>query len=191
MGYAPDVPPATRCLAEDSGCRGSVPADAPVALCEGHLAAASDWADRAYGIVDLLPSPCRLCGSPLGRRYRSGWVCAVCEWRHGEVPDAELPPPRVDVVYYLRFDDRVKIGTSSNPRQRFAAIWHDEILAFERGDRMLEHRRHVQFDAERFGGTEWFRLSDALRAHIEVVAAGQADPWRSYARWISEAHALR
>jgi hypothetical protein len=168
-----------------------VPEDAPVPLCEGHLAAVSEWADRAHGVTDALPSPCRLCGSRLGVRYPSGWLCAVCEWRHGDVPDDELPPPRVDVVYYLRFDDRVKIGTSSNPRQRFAAIWHDEILAFERGDRMLERRRHAQFEAERFGSTEWFRFSDALRTHIDVVAAGQEDPWRSYARWVSEAHALR
>ncbi len=185
------MPTSSRCLAEGDGCLGSVPADAPVALCEGHLAAASAWADRAFGATDLLPSPCLVCGSRLGVRYPSGWICAICEWRHGDVPDAEIAPPRVDVVYYLLFGDRVKIGTSSNPRQRFAAIWHDEILAFERGDRMLEHRRHVQFDEARYPRTEWFRLSDALAAHIEVVSAGVDDPWSLYARWVSEANALR
>lgn len=168
-----------------------MPADAPIALCEGHLAAASEWADRRFGVTDLLPSPCRACGSPLGVRYPSGWICAVCEWRHGEVADDELAPPRIDVVYYLRYGDRVKIGTTSNPRQRFAAIWHDEVLAFERGDRMLEHRRHVEFEADRYRGTEWFRLSEALRTHIEIVAAGVEDPWLRYARWVSEAHSLR
>ncbi|GAA1949636.1 hypothetical protein GCM10009776_09550 [Microbacterium deminutum] len=168
-----------------------MPADSPVALCEGHLAAASDWADRTYGVPDLLPSPCRLCGSPLGVQFRSGWICAVCEWRHGDVPDDELAPPRVDVVYYLRYGDRVKIGTTSNPRQRFAAIWHEEVLAFERGDRMLEHRRHMQFEVDRFASTEWFRMSDALRAHIDALAAGSDDPWRLHARWISEANAVR
>jgi hypothetical protein len=180
-----------RCLVHDDACHGVVPADAPVALCEGHLAAAAEWADRAYGVMDAMPARCRLCGSPLGVRLPSGWVCAVCDGRHGEVPDEDLPPARVDVVYYLRFRDRVKIGTTSNPRQRFAAIWHDELLAFERGDRMLEHRRHVEFDADRFAGTEWFRLSDTLAAHIATVAAGIDDPWRLHARWISEANALR
>jgi hypothetical protein len=115
----------------------------------------------------------------------------VCEWRYGEVPDAELPPPRIDIVYYLRFDERVKIGTTSQPRQRFTAIWHDEILAFERGDRMLERRRHEQFEADRYPGTEWFRLGDPIRAHIEIVSAGADDPWRLHARWVSEAYALR
>ena len=190
-GYASCVPRSIRCLAAGDHCRGPVPADAPVALCEVHLAAASEWVNRAHGVTDLLPAPCRVCGSALGVHFPSGWICAVCEWRHGEVPDGEIAPPRVDIVYYLRFDDRIKIGTTSNPRQRFGAIWHDEILAFERGDRMLEHRRHVQFAADRFSGTEWFRLSDALRAHIGAVAGGVDDPWRVYARWVSEANALR
>lgn len=135
--------------------------------------------------------PCRLCGSRIGIRYPSAWVCAVCEWRHGDIVDQELPPPRVDVVYYVRYGERVKIGTSANPRQRLAAIWHDELLAFERGDRHLEHHRHEQFADERFERTEWFRASARLLAHIDVVRAGSAEPWDLHARWISEAVALR
>jgi hypothetical protein len=173
-----------------TGDRRPAAADAPIPLCEHCLAVAADWAQRADGVTDVLPSPCRLCGSRLGVRWPSGWVCAVCEWRHGELPDAELPPPRVDVVYYLRYADRVKIGTTANPRQRFAAIMHDELLAFERGDRVQERVRHEQFSAERFGGTEWFALSPALRAHIDSVAGGR-DPWNVHSRWVSEAVALR
>ncbi|HEX5858289.1 MAG TPA: GIY-YIG nuclease family protein [Microbacterium sp.] len=177
------------CIADD--CGEAVPVDAPLALCEGHLAVAADWAEREHGVVDVLPTPCRLCGSTTGRRFPSGWVCAVCEWRHGDIVDGELPPPRVDVVYYLRYAERVKIGTTANPRQRFAAIWHDDLLALERGDRRLEHRRHVQFAADRFGGTEWFRFSDELAAHIAILSAGIEDPWDTYARWCSEALAAR
>ncbi|MBW9120688.1 GIY-YIG nuclease family protein [Microbacterium trichothecenolyticum] len=184
-------PPAARCLVDDDGCRGPVPADAPVALCEAHLAAAGEWAYAHYGVADTLPSPCLLCGSRLGVRYPSGWLCGVCEWRYGDLPDDDIAPPRVDVVYYLRYDDRVKIGTSANPRQRFGAIWHDELLAFERGGRALEQRRHAQFAADRFGGTEWFRRSDALSAHIAALAAGVDDPWELHARWLSEALAAR
>ena len=168
-----------------------MPGDAPFPLCERHLAAAADWGAAHDGSTDVLPSPCGLCGSRLGVRYPSGWLCAVCEWRHCEIPDADLPPPRVDVVYYLRYADRVKIGTSANPRQRFGAIWHDELLAFERGGRTLEQRRHVQFAADRYAGTEWFRRSEALTAHIEVLAAGVDDPWQLHARWLSEALAAQ
>ncbi len=168
-----------------------MPADAPLPLCERHLAVAGEWADRMFGVTDVLPMPCRLCGSRTGIRYPTAWVCAVCEWRHGEIIDHELPPPRVDVVYYVRYGDRVKIGTSANPRQRLAAIWHDELLAFERGDRRLEHRRHEQFAQERFDRTEWFRVSPRLLAHIDAVRAGDLAPWDLHARWISEAVALQ
>jgi pyruvate/2-oxoacid:ferredoxin oxidoreductase alpha subunit len=106
------------------------------------------------------------------------------------VPDGELPPPRVDVVYYLRFRDRVKIGTTSNPRQRFAAIRHDQLLAFERGDRRVEQRRHGEFADERQGTSEWFDLSDRLRSHIDVLAGG-LDPWDRWRRWVAEATAVR
>ncbi|MHC2998008.1 GIY-YIG nuclease family protein [Microbacterium sp. HJ5] len=170
-----------------SGCRGPVPGDAPVSLCEWHLAAASEWEQSRHGVTDVLPSPCALCGSRLGVSYPSGWLCAVCEWRHGDVVDGELPPPRIDVVYYLRQDDRIKIGTTAHPRQRLSAIWHEELLAFERGDRSLERRRHEQFAADRFPRTEWFRASPALRQHVAGIAAGADDPWSLHARWVSEA----
>ncbi|KRA25834.1 ATPase [Microbacterium sp. Root61] len=165
--------------------------DAPIALCEHHLAVAADWAAREQGVTDLLPMPCRLCGSRVGVRYPSGWVCAICDWQAGDVIDQELPPPRVDVVYYLRAEGRVKIGTTANPRQRLTAIWHDELLAFERGDRRLEQHRHAQFTDERFDRTEWFRYSDAIRAHIDTLRGGREGPWDLYARWYSEALALR
>jgi hypothetical protein len=183
--------PTDRLCRADDGCRAAVGVDAPVPLCERHLALAGDWADRAYGVTDVLPTPCRLCGSRVGVRFPSAWVCAVCEWPHGDIVDDELPPPRVDVVYYLRYGERLKIGTSSNPRQRLAAIWHDELLAFERGDRRLEQRRHEQFALERFDRTEWFRLSSRLLAHVDTVRGGDVDPWDRHARWLSEAAALR
>lgn len=170
------------------GCGAVVAPDCPVALCAAHLEVAADWQARESGVVDVLPSPCPACGSRLGARYPSGWLCAVCEWRHGELPDHDLAAPRVDVVYYLRHGDRVKIGTTANPRRRFAAIWHEEVLAFERGDRRLERRRHDQFAAERFPGSEWFHLTPAIAAHADALAGGR-DPWDLHARWLSEAAA--
>ena len=178
------------CLADDE-CGATVTADAPIALCETHLALAAEWAQRAWGVTDLLEAPCRACGARLGVRYSSGWLCAVCEWRVGDIPDGDIAPPRIDVVYYLRQADRIKIGTTANPRQRFGAIWHEEVMAFERGDRALEQRRHAQFAADRFPGSEWFRMSEALSAHVAAVASGAIDPWDLFARWTSEAIALR
>lgn len=174
-----------------AGCGGRVVDGAPVALCGAHLGLVADWLAGEDGVLDSLPSPCRACGSQLGVRLPSGWVCAVCEWRHGELGDAELAPPRVDVVYYIRVDDRLKIGTTGNPRQRLGALWHQEVLAFERGTRTLERRRHEQFALERFDRTEWFALSERLRRHTEALGAGTVDPWELHARWRSEAWAAR
>ncbi|HWK76191.1 MULTISPECIES: GIY-YIG nuclease family protein [unclassified Microbacterium] len=135
--------------------------------------------------VESLPGPCSLCGGLRGVRTHGGWTCASCEWRYGDVPDADLPLPRIDVVYYLRFDRRVKIGTSRRPKQRLASIRHDELLAFERGDRNLEQQRHRDFAAIREGG-EWFTFSTELEAHTtELRRAGE--PWLLYARWLSGA----
>lgn len=112
----------------------------------------------------------------------------MCEWEHGEVVDTGLPVPRLDIVYYLGFRDRVKIGTTVNPRQRFAAIRHDAVLAFERGDRMTEQARHVQFADDRLERSEWFLRSSALEAHIDALR-GEVDPWTRHARWQTAAAA--
>ena len=111
--------------------------------------------------------------------------CRVCGWCIGDSPDSELPRHRVDVVYYLLWNDRIKIGTSSQPRARLSAIWHHELLAFERGGRELERRRHGDFAHLREGG-EWFTATPELRAHCRTLA-GDIPPWDAYARWVADA----
>ena len=172
-------------------CAQAVDAGAPIPVCTHHLALGADWATQEYGAEDVLPTPCPACGARVGIRYPSGWVCSVCEWVYGASPDGDLPLPRVDVVYYIRFDDRMKIGTSSNLRQRMSQLWHHELVALERGTRTREHARHVQFAEWRLGTSEWFLLSPELMEHVEALRAGVDDPWQLYARWVSEAVALR
>lgn len=173
------------------GCGGALAPGSPVALCVQHLLAAHDWVARETGATDLLPSPCQLCGSRVGVRYPAGWICSVCEWRVGDLPDGSAATPRVDVVYYIRFRDQIKIGTSANPRSRLASLPHDEVLGFERGDRRLEQRRHAQFTGQRIPGTEWFHVHPELLEHIALVTAGGEDPWDRYRRWVSEDIGLR
>lgn len=171
-------------------CPSPVEPGAPLDLCIRHLLEAHDWVDRELGVTDLLPSPCLACGSRLGVRYPSGWLCAVCEWRVGEFPDGDVTDRRVDVVYYLRYGDRIKIGTTANPRQRIASLPHDEVLAFERGGRLLEQRRHAQFAAHRIVGTEWFESNRALVDHVAELSDGVDDPWAQFDRWVSRQIAL-
>lgn len=178
-------------LADGNACPRPVDPDAPLNLCNEHLLVAYDWIARDVGVTDLLPSPCLACGSRIGLRYPSGWLCAECEWRVGDIPDEEFERPRVEVVYYIRYRDQIKIGTSANPRLRLASIPHDEVLAFERGGRALERRRHEQFAAHRYPGTEWFAVHDALAAHVVELSAGVDDPWLEYERWRLRQSALR
>jgi hypothetical protein len=132
-----------------------------------------------------LPGPCSLCGGVQGIHTDGVWICAACDWRYGDAPDPDLPLPRVDVVYYIRFDKRVKIGTSRRPRQRLAAIRHDELLAFERGGRAVEQQRHREFAGIREGG-EWFTYTNELHTHVSALRE-EGDPWLLYARWLSRA----
>lgn len=69
-------------------------------------------------------------------------------------------------VYYLRKGGRIKIGTTSNLRQRLAAI---------DGGFGMEHMRHVQFQRERIEG-EWFQPSRRLLSHIADLRAAKRRP---------------
>lgn len=136
----------------------------------------------------LVVTTCVLCGmgEPVAGAAGIGIrACPVCGWLVGDVPDADLPRPRVDVVYYLRWEGRIKIGTSAQPRRRLAAIRHEELLAFEPGDRVVEHSRHVQFAHLREGG-EWFRADAELVSHAAALA-GATPPWHRHARWVADA----
>lgn len=76
---------------------------------------------------------------------------------------------RQDVVYYMKFRDRVKIGTTNNLKRRCTEIATIELLyGYELGDMTLERRRHRQFAQFRTIG-EWFEDHPRIRAHINTV----------------------
>lgn len=132
-----------------------------------------------------LERACVLCRGTLATRINGALRCRICGWRVGDVPDPDVPVPRVDVVYYVQFDSRIKIGTSARPRQRLSAIRHHELLAFEPGDRLLERSRHEQFAHLRLGG-EWFDAAPELLSHTQQLR-GETEPWHAYARWFADA----
>jgi hypothetical protein len=139
----------SQCVADDRGpCRAEAEPDSPLGLCPQHLLVAHDWVVRSVGMTDRLPSPCLACGSRLGVHYPSGWLCAICEWKVGDIPD------------------------------------------FERGDRLVEQRRHAQFASHRIPRTEWFEQHEALLQHTSELRAGVDDPWAQYALWASRRVAL-
>lgn len=114
-----------------------------------------------------------------------------------------------NVVYYIRRDTRIKIGTTCNLTQRMLDLQPDEILAVEPGSYELEHRRHEQFAHLRVRG-EWFtpaldlldhiaavkeRRNDALAADAPMTI-GEASIWTgvpagTIRRWLSEDRLVR
>ncbi|MEG8036574.1 hypothetical protein QP157_15050 [Sphingomonas sp. LR61] len=52
----------------------------------------TEFAAEHVGVEDTLPGPCPVCGSRVGVRFPTAFVCARCEWRWGDVPDGDLAP---------------------------------------------------------------------------------------------------
>lgn len=80
-----------------------------------------------------------------------------------------IPTDDEPIVYYVRRANLVKIGTTKRPRERFATLLPDEILAWEPGDRAMERIRHQKFAAWRIGGSEYFESSDLLNRHVNEM----------------------
>ncbi|MER7053461.1 GIY-YIG nuclease family protein [Streptomyces sp. NPDC000351] len=103
------------------------------------------------------------------------------EFREHEARTEASRPGRIpaSIVYYARRSDLVKIGTTTTPHRRFAALLPDEVLAWEPGGRRQEVARHRQFHHLRLTRRgEYFRRDDSLDTHIAAIAVqfGPPDP---------------
>lgn len=167
-----------------------------VPLCELHLMdvykatnalmTAHNPKGEEYALLPMewqqMPGPCPACGlcgylavtvtdkircNNASCRYEA-WVDEFETLRRRLLFDAAADQ---DVVYYIKFRDRVKIGTSNNLRQRCKQIVTVELVyGFEPGGVQLEHRRHRQFARYRRIG-EWFEDNRQIRAHINNVCS--------------------
>lgn len=92
---------------------------------------------------------------------------------HGDAIQPDGTQREISLVYYFRFADRIKIGTTTNIRRRATVIAHDELLAVELGDRFKEAERHGQFKDARVNG-EWFDATPELVAHAAALRTQEA-----------------
>lgn len=143
----------------------------PVVLCDGHLDA-------------LLARPGVTCHSRVAKAMLATEqadrlaYAAEMERRHAwKMKEARRQRAlnRQAVVYYIRRDSRIKIGTTTNMQARMGSLQPDEILATEPGGRQVERGRHQQFAHLRYRG-EWFTPADDLLAHIARVRATHGEP---------------
>ena len=72
-------------------------------------------------------------------------------------------------VYFIRWGDRIKIGTSTDPkaRARSLSLTEQAILLTIPGDHTTEHQLHAVFKDLRIDGTEWFHATTDLLTYIE------------------------
>lgn len=148
------------------GCDEAVASGAPLDLCLEHLIRSHYWVSEK-GSYQLL-------AAHLG-------VNAPEHEPSIALPNPRAPkPPTVDcapalmvdesVVYYVRFADRIKIGTTFNLARRMTGVPHDTVLATEPGGRELEQARHAEFAQHRISRRmEWFNSGADLLAHIQVL----------------------
>ena len=87
--------------------------------------------------------------------------------------DAEMKrdnPETTGIVYYMRINDQIKIGYTTNLTQRSRAYPPGtELLAVEPATPYTERDRHQQFHRYLVRGREWFSESDELMAHISEL----------------------
>jgi hypothetical protein len=80
-------------------------------------------------------------------------------------------------LYFIRCDDAVKIGVSSDPKRRFDILRSSnhrplELLAVLPGWAWQEKLWHVAFGDSRVSG-EWFRETKGLTAAIQAAVKGE------------------
>lgn len=110
-------------------------------------------------------------GDGLYRKGTSEREALKVSMRHGDPMVTPIQGIPYNVVYYIQFCCRVKIGFSTNVKQRMTDLPCDELLAVEPGDVELERRRHEEFDAYRLTG-EWFRYGPRLKIHVAQLGVG-------------------
>lgn len=132
--------------------------------------------------IDQIPGPCPQCGIA-GYLYRTPIDEVVCNTASCtfDAMAEEFEKTRrellfdlagtQDVVYYIQFRDRIKIGTSTNLQRRMNGVVVESLLGFEFGDYRHERKRHKQFQQYRSYRREWFDDCIQLRAHINDVCA--------------------
>lgn len=151
-----EPPRCTLTLNNGRDCRNLADLDAPFDICQAHLRQAYKyWQDYLEA---------RYAGNP-GMPFDP------------QLDRSREIPPEPTFVYYIQFGTRIKIGYTTNIRQRLGNLPYDEVLALEPGSRDLEQVRHRQFMAHRVGAGEWFFDNPDLRSHIKMLVRhyGPAD----------------
>lgn len=87
--------------------------------------------------------------------------------QHASEPRSRSTEP--GYVYFARFGDRIKIGFTTNLKQRMGNIPHDQMIGSVPGTMSDEKRCHAAFEHLRIVG-EWFEPGQDLLDFIDEVS---------------------
>lgn len=123
-----------------------------------NICSAPDCATRSFP-----GAPWPICPTHLRQVYE--FARPIVDLRlQGHLPTPATEPVPVDEtgwVYFIQRGDRVKIGWTGWPANRFKQLRPDAVLALVQGSRRDEALAHALFEHLRVDG-EWFRVADDL-----------------------------
>lgn len=124
-----------------------------------------DSAIRGRGIGELSPKELLQWRLAIEERRRAEEASDVVHERTDQ-----LDIQQGGIVYFVRLDDRVKIGKTLNLSQRLQAFSNPliQVVATEPGYTVRERQLHKRFANLRVAG-EWFRLEAPLADYIRSL----------------------
>jgi hypothetical protein len=160
------IPELARCTIEHANgkfCDSPSMADTPFPICQHHaLKLYKHMLEAVHTGLGI--------NRPIDKTTRDRWTAR--EASHKEALKAQ------SVVYYVRIADVIKIGYTTNMKQRMTALRVplSAVLATEPGGRVIEADRHKQFADLRVGTMENFRPELRLIQHIDAVRDFHGEP---------------
>lgn len=162
------APRSTQCVGTHRGepCRLPPVVTEPLLLCEQHYAdtGLEEYHRWIHGRPDEI-------NARIQRLFDERWAeMMAVEYHFPHVPTTQELEER-GVVYFIRSQDQVKIGTTLNLLQRMAAfsVPHITLLATEPGYKKRERELHLRFAGLRLSRREWFRLEPPLTDYINTI----------------------
>ncbi|WP_319594291.1 GIY-YIG nuclease family protein [Streptomyces sp. ID05-04B] len=164
------APRRTQCAVPHRGepCRLTPVIAEPLLLCEQHYAETGlkeyhSWVNGTPEEIDKHIS--KLVTRRVNERWERHFPAGPLE----PAPTPDLEP--YGVVYFIRSQDLVKVGTTLHLLKRMASfsVPHITLLATEPGYRKRERELHLRFADLRVSRREWFRLEPPLTDYINTI----------------------
>lgn len=109
------------------------------------------------------------------RQYQEATKEAAEQRRRDQIRESRKNQP--GWIYFLRWQDQIKIGYTTNIERRLSEYAPGaELVALHPGTPQTERGYHQRFGKHRIGGREWYRPAQDILDHCERVIAEYGPP---------------